>query len=29
MTTSPGPDVSVQPPRTHYLNAAYGLKSWL
>jgi cytochrome c oxidase subunit I len=29
MTTSPSPAVSVQAPRTHYLNAAYGLRSWL
>jgi cytochrome c oxidase subunit 1 len=29
MTTSPNPAPPVQPPRTHYLNAAYGLKSWL
>ncbi len=29
MTTSPNTALPVQPPRTHYLNAAYGLKSWL
>ncbi|MGA7990188.1 MAG: cytochrome c oxidase subunit I [Thermoanaerobaculia bacterium] len=29
MTTSPTTVPPVQPPRTHYLNAAYGLKSWL
>jgi cytochrome c oxidase subunit 1 len=29
MTTSPATIAPVQPPRTHYLNAAYGLKSWL
>jgi cytochrome c oxidase subunit 1 len=28
MTTSPNP-VPAEFPRTHYLNAAYGLKSWL
>jgi cytochrome c oxidase subunit 1 len=29
MTTSPNPVPPAEVPRTHYLNAAYGLKSWL
>jgi cytochrome c oxidase subunit I len=29
MTTSPNPAPPAEYPRTHYLNAAYGLKSWL
>jgi len=29
MTTESNPAMSPAPPRTHYLNAAYGLKSWL
>ena len=29
MTTSPNPAPPAEFPRTHYLNAAYGLKSWL
>ncbi|HVO52612.1 MAG TPA: cytochrome c oxidase subunit I [Thermoanaerobaculia bacterium] len=29
MTTSPNPAPSLEAPRTHYLNAAYGLRSWL
>jgi cytochrome c oxidase subunit 1 len=29
MTTSPNPAPPAEVPRTHYLNAAYGLKSWL
>jgi cytochrome c oxidase subunit 1 len=29
MTPSPNPAPPAEVPRTHYLNAAYGLKSWL